>query len=195
MANLSLNYVTHSGGNPSEMEAVRGIARYLAKNKRINFLPDSEILQFGGDSNSTLWMCVVHAGSYGHIPGGCYANRNSNFPERTREKYLRFILQGFEIFPMAAPEEALETGAEFAPSDTQRLAFQKLIATYIDANPDPYPRLALLGSSQNREGHMRDMFMRLACEVADPVEICILDAVKGSLEVVRPSLVVTRSAP
>lgn len=184
MANLSLNYVTHSGGNPSDMEAVRGIARYLAERKKINFLPDSEILQFGRDPDSTLWMCVMRAGLHGHIPDGCYANRNSNFPERTRGKYLGLIRQGSEIFPIAAPEEALKTGDEFILSRTQGLAFQKLIATYIDANPDPYPRLALLGSSQNGDGHMRDMFMSLAGEVADPVEIRIPGTIEGSLGVV-----------
>lgn len=153
----------------------------LARSGRVQFLPDSEILGFNRD----------HEGLYdlsAHItpvqPGGVIGPSSAYFPhglefipQRTRKLYLDMITRGEDIFPIVTPKDDQTTHRYTStpkrpfPVGNQRLQFERLIRTYLEANPDPYVRLAVISANRKDGKQTLETFLSIAEEFAKPTEI------------------------
>jgi len=154
------------------------ITEPMATSKKIKFLPNSEVFEFDRMPHgpNSLSACVAQVGKMGEIgPLSCYfTNCPDEIHERTRDLYKGMLTEGDDIFPIITPSKA-QSG--LAPDDTsfpteeQISPLKKLLETYLEANPDPYPRLAIVNTTQPYLKCILDAFLSMAREVGKPTEI------------------------
>ena len=154
-----LHYVTYFG-NRSHLCTAAGTQNLvtvpLALSERVQFLPDSEIFEFKREHHNPYDLSahitpVRPGGVIG--PSSAYFSQGLEFiPQRTKKLYLDMIARGEGIFPIVTPEEDqiahryTPTPKRPFPASNQRLPFERLIKTYLEANPDPYVRLAVISA-------------------------------------------------
>jgi len=146
--------------------------------------PESEILCFSREAypqGPHMLSCLISpVNELGVIkyPPSWYNSRDSeptpseHFYDRNRELYLQS--RKIDFFPIAQPGEGQEGTAHPRapfPSEAQKAPFEKLFQLYMGANPDPYPRLAIVNCTHTVQERGLETFVEIAGKFAQLQEV------------------------
>ena len=193
-----LNFFTYSDLRNHELRQPENLTKQvtivLAASELISFLPESEIFYIqrtaclSTNHRGEISANIMIADEYGKIPDNGLCLRPRQLLARTRDIYERvFQSAGIlpEIFPVVVPqvtsdklsqivqEEGQYITIDGFPTNEQIAPIEILLKAYINANPDPFLRLAIVNSSPGYVQHTEKTFQRIAEKYSMPTRLKI----------------------
>lgn len=159
-------------------EFMQEVTKSLQEKKLIHFNSDSEILKFGINhlGNEKLCCCISPVNEKGKL---CFpywysskrvpTTKPENFHKRNQQVYLEAMARGEDLFPIFTPN--CHYPEEEFLSRKQILPLEKLFKTYLDANPDPNVKLAVVSAVTTYILDTLKTFISVGLEFAELIEI------------------------
>ncbi len=154
------------------------VTKPLVQKGLVQFRLDSEIFEFchtsfRGGPGKRISACISPINEQGeNTPVNAYYTCcKDSIHERTRDAYspLCHPIKGAEedfygegIFPLLMQTDG-QRGAGLFPSDGQKMQIEKLLGIYLEANPDPHLRLAVVsGTNPSDAANIEAVFKSMA---------------------------------
>lgn len=179
MAKQNLYYISYNRDNLSSVREINQcITNPLARSGIVEFKPDSEIFRLHMHPVTGKGVCahispVNEKGEIGYNIFYSPKFERDKFHKRNAEIYLEMIDNNEDIFVVFINQysQRKKDNKEEFPNKNERDSLKRLLSRYIEANQDPYPKVACLTSDHTLSSRTLDLFLSISQDIANLSEI------------------------